>query len=264
MLWLSMPLSVGAAEWSNFKQPKAGAASSIGRYNSGCLQGGRALPLQGDGYQVMRVSRNRYYGHPELVRFVSRLGDRVRREKLGVMLVGDLSMPRGGPFASGHRSHQTGLDVDIGLRLDLPSLPVSAREDLQSLSMVKPGRYAIDPAHWSLGQARLIELAAEDPSVARIFVNAVIKRELCRSTRGDRNWLRNVRPWFGHRAHLHVRLRCPEQSRGCVSQLEPPPGDGCGAELASWFPDPNRKPQKSKPPKPRAPLPAQCTAMLRE
>ena len=31
------------------------------------------------------------------------------------ILVGDLSLPQGGRFSSGHTSHQTGLDIDIWL-----------------------------------------------------------------------------------------------------------------------------------------------------
>ena len=69
-----------------------------------------------------------------------------------------------------------------------------------------------------------------------------------------------VRPWFGHRAHMHVRLRCPAGSLECQEQDTPPPGDGCGAELASWFVphQPNAKPGKSVPP----PLPPTCQALL--
>lgn len=81
----------------------------------------------------------------------------------------------------------------------------------------------------------LIKLAAEDDQVTRIFVNPAIKKQQCLDAGSDRYWLRKVRPWFGHRAHMHVRLRCPPGSRECVDQPIPPLGDGCGAELESWF-----------------------------
>ena len=59
---------------------------------------------------------------------------------------------------------------------------------------------------------------------------------------------------------MHVRLRCPAGSLECQEQDTPPPGDGCGAELASWFVphQPNAKPGKSVPP----PLPPTCQALL--
>ena len=71
--------------------------------------------------------------------------------------------------------------------------------------------------------------------MTRIFVNPAIKQRLCLDAGADRAWLHKVRPWFGHRAHMHVRLRCPAGSLECQEQDTPPPGDGCGAELASWF-----------------------------
>jgi penicillin-insensitive murein endopeptidase len=52
---------------------------------------------------------------------------------------------------------------------------------------------------------------------------------------GQRDWLRKIRPWRGHTEHMHVRLACPAGSIDCKSQDAPPEGDGCGAELASWF-----------------------------
>ena len=82
----------------------------------------------------------------------------------------------------------------------------------------------------------MVRLAASDPAVARIFVNAAIKKALCQGEPpGERDWLRKVRAWWGHDSHFHVRLNCPEGAPGCVAQAPPPPGDGCGGELAWWF-----------------------------
>ena len=61
----------------------------------------------------MHPSRSRYFGHPALIAFVETLGRAVQREKLGVMLLGDMSQPRGGRALGGHASHQSGLDIDI-------------------------------------------------------------------------------------------------------------------------------------------------------
>src|SRR5215510_8777084 len=52
--------------------PTLGKAMAIGYYPSGCLQGGVELPTTGATWQVMRVSRNRNWGHPELVDFLER------------------------------------------------------------------------------------------------------------------------------------------------------------------------------------------------
>jgi penicillin-insensitive murein DD-endopeptidase len=42
-------------------------ARVIGFYSKGCLAGAKALPINGKTWQVMRLSRNRNWGHPKLV-----------------------------------------------------------------------------------------------------------------------------------------------------------------------------------------------------
>ena len=56
-------------------QAAAGAdgARVIGFYAKGCLAGAEALPINGATWQVMRLSRNRNWGHPDLVALVERL-----------------------------------------------------------------------------------------------------------------------------------------------------------------------------------------------
>ena len=44
------------------------AARAIGSYSKGCLSGGVSLPIDGPDWQVMRLSRNRNWGHPRLHR----------------------------------------------------------------------------------------------------------------------------------------------------------------------------------------------------
>ena len=47
--------------------PLPGPPQSIGPYADGCLAGAIALPTTGSSWQVMRVSRNRYWGNPSLL-----------------------------------------------------------------------------------------------------------------------------------------------------------------------------------------------------
>jgi penicillin-insensitive murein DD-endopeptidase len=60
------------ALFSDKQLPSLGKAMAIGYYPRGCLQGGIELPRSGPTWQVMRVSRNRNWGHPELVKFLER------------------------------------------------------------------------------------------------------------------------------------------------------------------------------------------------
>lgn len=247
----------------------------IGSYAKGCLAGGVRLDDAGLGYQTMRPSRNRAWGHPSLLAFLKQLAADMKTAGHKPMLVGDLAQPRGGPMLSGHASHQSGLDADIWFR---PSpdyrLSRKEREEWSAYSVVKSVRKPWVNGKFTPREAKLIELSARDRRAARIFVAAPIKKWLCETTpEGDRAWLRKVRPWYGHKDHLHVRLHCPLGQETCKSQKPPPPGDGCGKELTSWLepPPPPKDPPKAKPkpkPKPKrreimlADLPKDCAVIL--
>lgn len=265
---LMVALPVWASPWEKVESPTEEQPQSIGTYNNGCLAGGENLPLQGEGYQVMRSHRGRYYGHPETITFLRDLSKQVHKLELGQLLVGDIAMPRGGRFSSGHASHQTGLDADIWLKLTDKPLSEEELIDVQPLPMVHLKDYKINKDNWGQEQAQLISLAAVDERVARIFVHPVIKGQLCQQEWKDRSWLRKVRPWWGHYYHFHVRLHCPDGDSNCKAQKAPPAGDGCGAELTSW--KPKLTPKKEKPKKvakkakKKAPVPPdQCLALLR-
>jgi len=122
---------------ANPNDPKIGAKELFGRkvlpaamptrvygfYAHGCIAGAEGLPINGDNWQVMRLSRNRYWGHPDLVALVKRLAARARKDAgWHGILVGDMSQPRGGPMFTGHASHQVGLDADTRARVLCPWL----------------------------------------------------------------------------------------------------------------------------------------------
>ncbi|WP_017345392.1 penicillin-insensitive murein endopeptidase [Pantoea sp. A4] len=261
MALLASSAALAATPWQQIHQPIAGQPQSIGSFANGCIVGAQALPLNSPDYQVMRPDQRRYFGHPELLAFIQRLSQRAAQQQLGNVLIGDMGMAAGGRFSSGHASHQTGLDVDIWLQL--PKQRWSAQQLLkpQPLDLVAADGKNIVARHWQPQVFSLIKLAAEDRDVTRIFVNPAIKQQLCREAGSDRAWLNKVRPWFAHRAHMHVRLRCPVGSSECQDQPAPPAGDGCGAELQSWFlpKQPDTIP-RSKPLPP--PLPASCQVLL--
>ncbi len=253
--------TVGLIPWHLIQAPSPGPAHAIGGYAHGCLTGGVALPLDGVGYQVIRPSRHRSFGHPVLIDYVQRLGLRAHGAGLGLLNIGDMAQPRGGPLNFGHASHQIGLDVDIWLRLDLPLLPRNRRDDLKELTVVDGTALDLVRSRWTPAQVTLIRLATQDARVTRIFVNPIIKLELCRQAGADREWLRVIRPWYGHDDHFHVRLACPADSPLCEAQPPVPPGDGCDTELMSWLPE-ARPPVPKKAALPHPPpnpvLPAAC------
>ena len=227
-----------AKQWQAQKIPAAGPALSIGACSCGCLQGAATLPASGRGYEVLRLGRNRRYGHPALIAYIQRLGAAAAKARLGLVVVGDLSQPRGGPTPSGHRSHQTGLDADIGYVAPAGArarrLSAAAREKLAPPAVVDVKTHEKTGA-WTAKILPLLALAAADPAVDRIFVNPGIKKRVCEdATTARAPWQARLRPWWNHHDHFHVRLKCPPDSPLCVPQT-PPPDDGCGATLAWWF-----------------------------
>jgi len=246
--------------------PAPGPAQAIGAYARGCLAGAVALPSDGPSWQIMRLSRNRAWGHPALIAFV----ERIARDSPAVtgwpgLLIGDLGQPRGGPMLTGHESHQIGLDADIWLTPMLASrFSATQREEVSATNVVAPTRLDVDPTRWTPQHARLLEAVARQPEVARIFVNPAIKRALCRETGADRGWLAKIRPWWGHDYHFHVRLACPAGNPECRDQPRPAAGDGCGAELDWWFTPEALYPKPGPPGKPLrlSDLPPACAGLV--
>jgi penicillin-insensitive murein endopeptidase len=246
-------------------RPTASPTQVIGSYAKGCLAGAQSLPTEGEHHQAMRLSRQRNWGHPALLAFIERLAAEGRTAGWPGLLVGDMAQPRGGPMRTGHASHQIGLDVDIWLT-PMPDRLLSAeeRETRSAVSMLKPGTREIEPGHFGSAQMGIIRRASLQPEVERIFVHPAIKQALCGMAGAERGWLGKVRPWYGHDAHFHVRLRCPMDQPDCRPQEPPPPGDGCGSELSWWLGDEPWQEATVPPPKPLTleDLPAQCTKVL--
>jgi penicillin-insensitive murein endopeptidase len=231
------------------KEPANLATRSIGFYAKGCLAGGKPLPVNGPAWQVMRLSRNRNWGHPSLIRYVERFAtDAKQKDGWPGLLVGDLSMPRGGPMPYGHSSHQVGLDVDIWYK-PAPDHELSA-EERESMKMES---FLLDPGHvnpevWKPEYEQLLRRAVSYPEVARIFVNPAIKKWLCDNAKGDRGYLTKITPIMGHDDHFHVRLVCPASNPGCENQVLKT-DEGCGKGLDKWI-------EALTKPKPGVPVPA--------
>lgn len=248
------------------------AARSIGYYSRGCLSGAKALPVDGKGWQAMRLSRNRNWGHPVLVALIERFAGEVQKEDgWPGLLVGDMSQPRGGPMLTGHSSHQIGLDADIWFT-PMPNRTLSQREreDISATSMID-GPLKVDATAFTPNHVKVVKRAASYRQVERVLVHPAIKKALCEAAGKDRAWLSKVRPYFGHHYHFHVRIACPKGSGNCRVQDRPRNDDGCGKELDDWFKlltqPPKPHPPGYKPPPPRPPLtladlPQECRVVL--
>ena len=251
--------------------PSIGKAVSIGYYPRGCLAGGVEFPVGGENWQVMRLSRNRNWGHPSLIHFLEKFAPLATKATgWNGILVGDLAQPRGGPSPSDHASHQTGLDVDIWF-MPMPDRVLSKeeRDTISAPSLVSDDWKHLNSKTWTPQHIAFIKTAAQQPEVERVLVNAVIKKELCRvEAKQPHDWLAKVRPWYKHHDHIHVRLKCPADSPNCRAQPPVPGDDGCSAkELNHWLSDKVLRPSIGAPGKPAKPmmlsdLPPACKTVL--
>ncbi len=208
------------------------------------------------------MSRNRNWGHPELVQFVAGSVGHRPTTRLAGLYIGDMSQPRGGPMTSGHASHQIGLDADIWMlppkRLNLSR---DEREKISSISVRTEDQRAVN-GNWTATHHQLLQAAASDPRVDRIFVAAAVKVEMCKTATRVRQGmaaedppaLRPQHP-FPCPAEMPRRIaRTAQTQTPTVAELSKG-GDGCDDTLTWWvttyLDPPKNPPKKTKPKGPR-------------
>jgi LysM repeat protein len=199
------------------------AGQSVGRPQSGKLVKGALLPADSAYY---RRHPDRVWGAQHVIDHVRRVVQAVRRQYPGVhrLAIGDISSQRGG-FISGHRSHQSGRDVDLGLYFErvpsgYPTEFVTADKGRLNLA-----------ATWALVSA-LWTASREPGGPARVFLDYDVQGELYEFARKSGASKRELRQIFQypsgrtardrfvshepkHADHLHVRFRCAPKDEHC-------------------------------------------------
>ena len=236
--------------------PYQGSTARIyGSTALGCIAG--AVPVSESPdlkFQVWGQGRN--YAHPIMAQYLNDLKIRIKAQGLPPLVVGDIGLKYGGPYGpkSNHASHNTGIDVDLPFFF-AETKDVSAHPDVY----IVRGQKVLPTFTPEI--ASLIISATSDPRVDRVFVAPMIKMRMCQlyESKPNNGFLHKLRPWFGHQAHMHVRLKCPSDSPQCLSQAPIPAGTGCGYEVKSWFMPPPPQSKTVRPaPKPKKVLPQQC------
>ena len=272
--------TTAAKLFSAVPTPTQGVSMPIGTYARGCAAGNMQLPESGPTWQAMRLSRDRNWGNPVLVQYLEDLSLKVTALGWNGLYIGDMGNPRGGPMASGHASHQDGLDADIWfLKPQSLTLTGKQREAISSVSIRTDDQLRVNQ-NYDASYMAVLKAAASDPRVDRIFVAAAIKIEMCKTAKpSDAKWLQHIRPEAGHQDHLHVRLKCPPGTVLCQTQKPTvnelsKGGSGCDETLMYWVSDaylhPKPPPKPVKPPPHKrssremlmSDLPAQCAAVL--
>ncbi len=210
---------------------------SCGAANRGALAAAVLLPPEGEGYVVPEPWRSRglSFGTQELVGVVSRAAARVAKHHPGAVLgVADLSAETGGALP-GHRSHQSGRDVDlIYYAVDEQGEPMEPDEHMPYYTRARTAYYAQAPVwsrsierryfdvarNWALVKALLDDEYAQ---VDRIFVSARVERWLISHAidigedealvMRARLVLHSPRHAKSHNDHMHVRVACSETDR---------------------------------------------------
>jgi penicillin-insensitive murein endopeptidase len=216
----------------------------------------------------MRLSRNRNWAHPEMVKVLERISAKVPKIGWPGLLVGDMTQPRGGPMISGHVSHQIGLDADVWFT-PMPNheLTRKEREEMMATNIVNDTWDDVRPEIWSPKYIALLKTVADDPQVERVLVNYAIKKALCRDVTKDRAWLTKIRIVFGHNYHFHIRIKCPADSPDCAPDPPTPSHDSCNEEVAYWTQNDRFRPKPHPPGPPGyqlklSDLPAACREVV--
>jgi hypothetical protein len=142
----------------------------IGFYSNGCVAGAQALPETGPTWQAMRLSRNRNWGHPELIDYITGLSRQVAATtSWNGLYVGDMSQPRGGPMLTGPcqppvRPRRRYLDAARAR----PGLSVAGARKPQLHFHAVPARRVDFNDNWTEDHAQVLRLAASDPGRAHL------------------------------------------------------------------------------------------------
>ena len=196
---------------------------SRGRPHHGWLHHGTRLPSSA-GYYRRRTERTYAAAHLVDHTLNAIQATRDQNPRLHRLAIGDLSDADGGPL-SGHHSHQSGRDIDIGLYYTrvpkgYPQEFVVASEDSLDAD-----------ATWTLLE-QLLSSVGEPGGVEKVFLDYELQGWLYAAARRDGwsksklrdvfqypdgKWAKHgvVRHEPKHADHLHVRFACAKQDPSC-------------------------------------------------
>lgn len=212
------------------KPPFSQMSLSVGHPNEGWQL--RAKRLKKNKYLSLKAgSEANSYGHPALVLMLGRSSKEIAKVARGsVMLVGDLSSKRGGAL-SGHRSHQSGRDADVGFYVqDEAGKPVTPGKFIvfggDGKAQDGSGYSFDDHRNWLLVQSWVRDKRA---GLSHIFVSRALRQRLLAYAAKQPAFqqyvaevsalLKQPEDAAPHDDHFHVRVSCPkDQAEICREQ----------------------------------------------
>ena len=225
---LSAPAPARAAGPAAGRLASLGPHQSHGHPNAGKLVGARRWSDTPHARRLSNHAASAAFGMPGLIELTQRAARAVaRRHPRSVLLVGALSLERGGPIP-GHHSHQSGRDIDVGFyTVDAGGKPTLTTAflpfDAQGRALGAPGVRFDDARNWSFLQALLTDGRAE---VRSVFVAAWLRDRLLRQAERvgaakevvARAAALMMQPPDAepHHDHFHVRIACVGSQRATI------------------------------------------------
>ena len=199
-------------------------SAAVGRPQDGKLVNGEQLPA-GRGYYRRRP--HLAWGTNETISSLRQAIEKVRAKHKGVhdVAVGDISSEHGGKLR-GHKSHQSGRDVDLGLYF-------KKQRKKGPRAFISANRHKIDHApNWTLLEA-LVSKSRKSSLVNYVFLDYGVQKDLYQWAkkkgvkqqtldwmfqypRGRRAMRGIIRHEPGHADHYHIRFKCPPDDEHCI------------------------------------------------
>ena len=196
--------------------PAAMPTRVIGFYAKGCIAGAEQMPINGDTWQVMRLSRNRYWGHPDMIALVKRLAAKAHKDAgWPGILVGDIGAAARRPDADRPRQPPDRArcrhlaDADAGS----PIVARGARGDVGGHDGARgPARRRSEGLHAGSCCSCSATPRRSRPCSGYSSMPRSRRRCAARPRATAAGFPRSGR-WWGHDYHFHIRMRCPPGSR---------------------------------------------------
>jgi penicillin-insensitive murein DD-endopeptidase len=202
-----------------------------GIFTCGTLVNPDQIPAQGQGFRLAIPASKFAFATYDLIKIITAAAAAIDTKYFGQeeLRVGELSKFKGGN-ASGHGSHQNGLDIDLGYyRTGKPPLPEIEKYMLDA--MVIRGK-VVKLFDYNRNYD-LVKFLVSTGRANRIFVHAKVKAGLCLHAKklGEDTkinpYLSVLRAYPNHADHMHVRITCPRNSPKCKEQPLPAAEAGC-------------------------------------
>jgi murein endopeptidase len=189
----------------------------------------------------VNTKQGTYFGNPVMINFILdvsyQLQKKIVKDEEWISEVNDISRQRGGHLTP-HLSHQNGLDADMAYLIRDKKSGYYGKDVVSGRGVIQD--FLLDEQYeWFK-----VMNQKHEGKVYCMFVHRTIKSEMCRHARQKGEYFGENDPHNNpltvemlrrlqsrpsdHDNHFHLRLKCPENNKGCFQANELSKGTGCG------------------------------------